>query len=137
MKSAKILRIFSPLLFSLFIIWLFWQTKISAVKLYPVMMNLLFFSIFFVSCFTKETVIQKIAKKIEGSLNEQLKIYTRNITYIWVIFLFFNLLISIYSLFSSDNFWMIYNGCISYLLMGTLFVVEYIIRLLFKRKYNI
>lgn len=137
MKSAKILRIFSPLLFSLFIIWLFWQTKISAVKLYPVMMNLLFFSIFFVSCFTKETVIQKIAKKIEGSLNERLKIYTRNITYIWVIFLFFNLLISIYSLFSSDNFWMIYNGCISYLLMGTLFVVEYIIRLLFKRKYNI
>lgn len=137
MKSAKILRIFSPLLFSLFIIWLFWQTKISAVKFYPVMMNLLFFSIFFVSCFTKETVIQKIAKKIEGSLNERLKIYTRNITYIWVIFLFFNLLISIYSLFSSDNFWMIYNGCISYLLMGTLFVVEYIIRLLFKRKYNI
>lgn len=137
MKIFKLLKLILPVLFSLFIIWLFWQTKFSAVKFYPVCINFIFLSVFAASCFTKETIIQKIAKVTDGALNEHTAVYTRNLTYIWVLFLFFNFCISFFSLFASDEFWMLYNGFISYFLAGFLFAVEYIVRVLFKRRHNI
>lgn len=130
------LKFLLPLCFTLFVIALFSYTRIFAFKLYPVCMNFFIFSVFFSSLFAKETVIQKFAKMIDGNLSGFAKVYTRNLTYVWCVFLFVNFLISLGTVFMSDKVWMIYNGCLSYVLVGTFFVVEYIIRIILRKKYD-
>jgi len=100
-------------------------------------MNFLFFCIFLCSLFAKETVIQKIAKRLDGKLEEPVLTYTKNLTYVWVVFLFFNFLMSVWSLFLSDNFWALYNGLVSYLLIGGVFAVELPVRYFFKKRHNV
>ena len=62
--------------------------------------------------------------------------YTRNLTYIWAIFTFLNFLVSIYTVFLLKEIWILYNGFISYFLIGLIFIIEYIVRINFKRKYG-
>lgn len=130
------LKFLLPISFTFLVIFLFWYTRIFAFKFYPVIMNFSIFLVFFSSLFAKETVIQKIAKMMEGELNDFVKKYTRNLTYVWCVFLFTNFLISLATIFMSDKIWMIYNGCISYIAVGTVFIVEYIVRIIMKKKYQ-
>ena len=131
------LRFLLPISFTLLVIFLFWYTRIFAFKFYPVIMDFLFFAMFFSSLFMKETVIQKIERMMEGGeLNDCVKKYTRNLTYIWCVFLFANFLIALSTVFMDDKIWMLYNGCISYLAVGTFFIIEYIIRIIMKKKYE-
>lgn len=130
------LKFLLPISFTFLVIFLFWYTRIFAFKFYPVIMNFSIFLVFFSSLFAKETVIQKIAKMMEGELNDFVKKYTRNLTYVWCVFLFTNFLISLATIFMSDKIWMIYNGCISYIAVGTVFIIEYIVRIIMKKKYQ-
>ena len=118
-----------PLFFTLAVIALFHFTKITALKFYPSIVNFLVFLVFFLSIFSQETIIQKFAKMVDGELNDAALQYTRNLTYLWSIFLFCNFLASTATIFMSDKVWMLYNGCISYLLVGTFFAIEYIVRI--------
>ena len=127
-----------PIIFTFVIIGLFHFTNLIALKFYPAAINLAIFILFFSSTFTNETVIQKIARMMEGKeLPDIVKNYTRNLTYVWCVFLLFNFLVSFATIFMSSKVWTIYNGCISYLLTGLLFAVEYVIRIRFKRKHNV
>lgn len=131
---------YSPVLsiaFTLFIILLFHFTRFKALKLYPVCVNFGIFLIFFSSIFSEETIIQKFAKMIDGELSKIELDYTRNLTYIWSLFLFIQFIISVITVFCSDRIWIIYNGCISYILLGTFFTVEYIVRIFFKKRHNL
>ncbi len=134
----KNLRFIFPFLFTLCIICLFHFTNFTALRFYPVIVNLFIFLVFFSSLFAKETVIQKFAKLMEGKeLDTKTKKYTRNLTYVWVAFTFLNLLISILTVFASEKIWAVYNGLISYILIGLIFVIEYPVRLAFRRKNNL
>lgn len=116
------------------VICLFHFTKLFFVKFYPVCANLTVFLVFFISLFSKETVIQKFAKAIDGELSENALKYTRNLTCIWCVLTFFNFAVSLATVFMSEEIWALFNGLISYLLIGTLFFVEYIIRTILKKK---
>ena len=132
------IRFILPFLFTLGIICLFHFTNFLALKFYPVVVNLFIFFVFFSSLFSKQTIIQKFAKLMEGKeLDEKTLKYTRNLTYVWVGFTFLNLVISIFTLFASEKIWALYNGLISYILIGTIFAVEYPIRIAFRRKNNL
>lgn len=130
----KKLRLFLPVSFTVFIVFLFYLKRIILLKYYPVCVNFIFFIIFFSSLFTKETIIQKIAKTMDGKLTDKTAVYTRKLTYIWCIFTFFNFIISLITVFLPDKYWILYNGLISYLLMGTLFITEYLIRINIRKK---
>ncbi len=122
-----------PFLFTLVVIALFHFSRLELLKLYPILANFFIFMVFFLSIFQKETIIQKIAKKCEGGeLDEFTRNYTRNLTYAWSIFLAINVVLAILTAFMSDKIWMIYNGCISYILLGIFFLVEYIIRIILR-----
>ena len=85
----------------------------------------------------KETVIQKIAKKLEGgTLDDFTRNYTRNLTYVWCVFLFVNLSISVATVFMSDKVWALYNACISYIALGVMFGVEYIVRVILRARHR-
>ncbi len=115
---------------------LFHFSHLYALKFYPVIVNLFIFSVFFTSLFCKETVIQKIAKKMDGELTDFSRNYTRKLTYIWCLFLFINLSISFVTVFLSPRIWELYNACISYIALGFMFGIEYIVRIILRAKYD-
>ena len=103
-------------------------------KLYSVVINLTLLFVFSSTLFIKPNIIFRFAtladKKILGSTYEnQVKNYCRNVTLVWCCFFIINGSIAAYTtFFCSREVWAIYNGGISYALMGTLFAVEFIIR---------
>ena len=129
------IKLTAPVVFTLCLVTIFYFKRYILIKYYPPVMNGFIFSVFFISLFCKGTVIQKIARIMEGGLNEKISEYTRNLTYVWCVFLFINFLISILTIFLSDRIWIIYNGFVSYFLVGLMFVIEYPIRLAFKRRH--
>jgi len=96
--------------------------------------NLLFLTGFGVTLFRPPSMIYRFAiiqdKTIPGSLNERrVAAYCKKVTIVWVIFFIINGSIAAWTIFSgSDTLWAVYNGGISYILIGTLFAGEYIIR---------
>ncbi len=130
----KKLRSILPVTITMTVIYTFMHTGCTMLKYYPVVMNFFFFMMFTISSFQKETMLQKIAKKIDSDIDENFNTYMRNFTYVWICVTFTNLVISFSTLFMSDRIWALYNGCLSYLFIGTVLAIEYPIRLLYKRK---
>ena len=128
------MKFFIPVLISLCIIFLFYVKRFIVLKFYPSICNCLIFFIFFSSLFAKETVIQKFAKVCGDELNARGLQDTRIITYVWCIFTFLNLLVSISTIFLPDRIWILYNGFLSYIMIGLLFGVEYFIRIILRKK---
>lgn len=103
-------------------------------RLYSVVINITFLVVFGSTLFLKPNIIFRFAtladKKILGSTYEnQVNKYCKKVTVIWCCFFIMNGSIAAYTtFFCSREVWAIYNGGISYVLMGTLFAVEFIIR---------
>lgn len=136
MEKLKKLKAIIPVLGTVCVVLLFHFSKIYALKFYPVIVNSFIFCVFFSSVFCEETIIQKIAKKMDGELTDFSRNYTRKLTYVWCIFLFVNLSISFATVFMSPKVWELYNACISYVALGVMFGVEYIVRIILRAKYD-
>mgnify|MGYP000060724203 FL=1 len=136
MEKLKKLKAIIPVLGTVCVVLLFHFSKIYALKFYPVIVNSFIFCVFFSSVFCEETIIQKIAKKMDGELTNFSRNYTRKLTYVWCIFLFVNLSISFATVFMSPKVWELYNACISYIALGVMFGVEYIVRIILRAKYD-
>lgn len=126
-----------PIIFTIFLFILFYIKRFFVIKFYPPVMNFIIFMIFFLSLFGKETIIQKFAKMCKNELHELELIYTRKLTYVWCVFLFLNFIISVATIFLSDRIWMFYNCFLSYFLVGTLFIIEYIVRVIYQKRHNL
>lgn len=95
---------------------------------YPVLMNIAMLVFFAGSLVRPPTVIERIARRQEGQLSDEAISYTRKVTGVWCVFFLVNALISTMTVFADRNIWLLYNGFVSYVLMGILFVVEYLVR---------
>lgn len=125
-----------PIFIMLLVILIFHYTNWIVAKYYPVIVNFVLFCIFFGSTFSEETVIQKMAKLMEPNIRPKALEYTRILTYIWSIFMLANFFISLATVFMSEKVWAIYNGFLSYMLVGVFFIIEYMVRINFKKKYD-
>jgi uncharacterized membrane protein len=96
-------------------------------KIYPVLMNCSIFAIFALSL-QKTPLITQYAKRMNYDLNAKVIKYTRNATIAWAIFMGCNSLISLVTVFLSNKIWVLYNGFISYILIGIMMIGEYITR---------
>ena len=132
----KILKTALPVCVMFAVIIIFHYTNLVFFKYYPVIMNFVLFTFFFGSTFQEKTIIQRFALMMEPDAKPPVMVYTRNLTYIWAVFMFTNFLISLATVFMSEKVWAVYNGFVSYMLVGLFFVVEYIIRINFKRKHD-
>ena len=123
----------APLLFGLGLLCLITDSAII-LKFYPLLMNIIFLAAFGITFFSPPSMIFRFAtimdKSIIGSLGEKrIKAYCRKVTLVWCIFFVINGSIAAWTIFSgSDVQWSVYNGGISYILMGILFAGEFIIR---------
>lgn len=103
----------------------------SLAMLYPVIVNSTLLATFGLSL-TGKPIVQKfaeIARKEKGPLPSQAIVYTRNVTVIWTALFAFNTAVSALTVYIGDyEIWAVYNGFISYLLVGSLFAGEYLYR---------
>jgi len=104
------------------------------IKFYPLLMNILFLFAFGSTLFVHPNMIFRFAtmqdKSIRGSMAEKrVEAYCRKVTIVWCGFFVVNGSIAAWTIFSgSDVLWSVYNGGISYILIGVLFTGEFIVR---------
>lgn len=99
------------------------------VRLNPVVINLSLFVLFSYTLYKPPSMIERFARLQSPELPVEAISYTRSVTKIWCVFFVFNLCVSSYTtLYSSLEIWTLYNGFIAYILMGCIFVIEYIVR---------
>lgn len=99
------------------------------VLIYPALVSGLLLLIFFISLYRPPTVIESIARLHDPDLPPKGVEYTRKVTQVWCVFLFCNGSIAGYTaFFASREIWALYNGLIAYVLMGAMFVGEWLIR---------
>ncbi len=106
------------------------------VKFYPVSINIFLLLSFGITLLRPPSMIFRLAsmqdEKVRSSEGEErLKIerYCRKVTMVWIAFLVINGLTAVFTaLFASHFFWALYNGMISYILIGVIFLGEFIVR---------
>ncbi|MEB3767075.1 septation protein IspZ [Acinetobacter sp. MD2] len=98
-------------------------------KFYPVAMSLAALSIFAMTLLRPPSMIERFARVFEPDLPESGVIWTRKVTMVWCGFFFINACIALYTVFFAPmQIWVLYNGLVSYLLMGILLGGEFILR---------
>lgn len=111
----------------------FYYRELLYLKFYPVCINVLFLTLFSYSLAYPPTMIERFARLSHKNLDQMAIIYLRKVTMIWCGFFIINGAIAAYTaLFASVEIWTLYNGLISYILMGGLFLGEMLYRKLFK-----
>ncbi|EWH10619.1 hypothetical protein DS2_07298 [Catenovulum agarivorans DS-2] len=107
-----------------------------ALKFYPVVINLSLASVFIYSVYKPPTVVTLIAQLREKTSESMVK-YTSKVTQVWSVFFLLNACVATWSIFyQQGKYWLIYNGFLSYLLCGLLFVIEWIVRQQYKKRHE-
>jgi uncharacterized membrane protein/acyl-CoA synthetase (AMP-forming)/AMP-acid ligase II len=139
-KKKAGFRVLSALLLGCLGLLCFATNSPLILKLYPILMNGTMLCAFGSTLFSPPSMIFRFAvlqdKSIRGSLAERrIEGYCRKVTLIWCIFFVLNGGVAVYSVFfASDAFWSIYNGGVSYILIGILFAGELIVRKMTDKK---
>lgn len=107
----------------------FFNNTELGLKLYPAVISTSFLAVFAYSLVKPPSIIERLARLQQPDLPESGVNYTQNVTKIWCGFFIFNITVSLYTVFYTDTaIWTLYNGLISYLLMGLLFGTELMYR---------
>lgn len=101
----------------------------ALLRLYPAAINMGMLLLFGISLFSPPTLVERIARLDEPDLPPAGVRYTRRVTQVWCVFFACNGTVAIWTaLYANRDQWALYNGLIAYVLMGTLFAAEYLIR---------
>ncbi|WP_208950432.1 hypothetical protein [Rahnella sp. ChDrAdgB13] len=101
----------------------------SMLLYYPVAVNFLLLSLFFSSLFARQSLVERLARLNEPDLPPEGVVYTRRVTQVWCLFFVCNGSFALYTCLKGDvSLWALYNGGISYLLIGLLMGIEWIVR---------
>lgn len=104
------------------------ETRIAALA-YPVLMNLGMAAAFGLSLARPPSLVECFAALAEPPPSPAARSYMRKVSLVWCLFLCANAGLSTFTAFLGDMaVWTLYNGLVSYLLMGALFAVEYAVR---------
>ncbi|WP_228005829.1 hypothetical protein [Xenorhabdus sp. BG5] len=96
---------------------------------YPVVVNAVLLILFSSPLRYGPPIIERIARIKEPDLSPKGIIYTRKVTYIWCLFFMFNGAVSLGTcLYNDMTLWTLWNGMVSYLLIGLLISIEWLVR---------
>lgn len=109
-------------------------------KFYPVLVSASLLGTFGFTLLRPPSMILRFATVQDKALAEKpdfprTERYCRNVTVVWCVFFFINMSMALYTTFFASSFaWSLYNGLISYILIGILFVGEMVVRPYFQKK---
>lgn len=107
----------------------YWVSELVALRFYPVAVGMLASFVFAVSLCTEQPLVERFARLQSNELRPVEIRYTRRLTAIWSIVLLCNASVALWTaLYASMEIWTLYNGAISYLLLGVFFVLEWMFR---------
>ncbi len=105
------------------------------VKAYPVLLSLAAAYVFAQSLVSPPSLIERMARVRRAAVSEGLRVYCRNLTVIWVVWLVLNAAIAAaLATHGSDRAWALWTGVLSYILSGILLVGEMGVRRIILRK---
>lgn len=108
------------------------------VKLYPVLVNVGGAAWFTWTLVHPPSAAERLARVAnpKEQLDSRKSSYTKRVTQVWVAFFLFNSGAATYTaLAASTGAWTIYNGLVSYLLIGLLLGGEYLFRIRYRRRH--
>lgn len=97
-------------------------------KMYPVFMSTGACIIFSMTLIKPPSMIERFARLGQSDLPESGVRWTKKVTQVWCVFFVINAFIALFTVFASTQLWVMYNGFISYVLMGILLGTEYLLR---------
>jgi len=112
----------------------FFLDNVIFVKLYPVLVSLSLLAFFVFSLWRPPNFIFRMASLWDKSLKDSpsknaVERYCRKVTLVWCGFFIFNATVATFTVFkASDRAWSLYNGLISYILIGVIFIAEFLVR---------
>lgn len=111
------------------------SNQLSGLRLYPALLSFMLLLSFGWSLQHPPSAIERIARLTNPDLSPEGVGYTRKVTQIWCGFFLCNGLIALYTaLWTSMEVWTVYNGLVSYLLIGALLAGEFAYRHLRRKK---
>lgn len=101
----------------------------QAMLYYPVWINTGMLLLFGWSLCYPPTVVERLARLMEGELDAKAVRYTRSVTIVWCVFFILNGSVAAFTAWWGNwNLWVLYNGFIAYVLMGLLMLIEWLVR---------
>ena len=100
----------------------------SSSLFYPFVVSTILLGTFGASLLSPPTIIERIASASHGPLPAEGVVYCRNVCKVWTVFFAVNAVVSLDSTRRSLEWWSLYNGLISYILIGVVFTFEYLTR---------
>ncbi|MGL4860520.1 MAG: hypothetical protein ACRC5A_12480 [Enterobacteriaceae bacterium] len=96
---------------------------------YPVVINSLLFLLFSLSLLSGTPIVERIARLREPDLPPTAVRYTRQVTQVWCLFFIVNGTMALLTCLHADmTLWALWNGMISYILIGVLMAGEWLVR---------
>ncbi|MDR1662662.1 MAG: hypothetical protein LBR95_09645 [Azoarcus sp.] len=95
---------------------------------YSVLVSLFFLVLFAGSLLQEQSIIERLARRLDPALPESGVRYTRRVTQAWCAFFVLNTAITLLCIEAGEKAWAFYSGFVSYILMGLMFVGEWLIR---------
>ncbi len=114
-------------------------SQLDLVKLYPVLISIVGMGYGLWTLAHPPSAAERFARAANPNeqFDDRKRAYTRRVTQVWVGFFLGNASLAAYTAFGASlEIWALYNGLISYLLIGLLFSGEYAIRCVVRRKHN-
>ena len=109
-------------------VWAIYLLKANVwFRLYPAVMAAIAFAAF-VATLCSTSLLESFARVVGEKLDVYGVGYCRVVVWVWTCFLAAHFVVTVLTIFASDRIWVIYNGLVAYLLMGGLFVGEWIVR---------
>ncbi len=108
-----------------------WTDALVFFKLYPILISSLLLTQFASTLVNPPSMVERFARLAhrEDELPAYVAAYCRKVTWIWVVFFCFNIAVSAWTAWLDDwQVWTLYNGCISYILIGILMGGEWVVR---------
>jgi len=105
---------------------------------YPVIINVMLFSIFLTSLYHGPPIIERLARLQEANLPQYAVCYVRKVTQAWVVFFICNAAVAaLLTVAAPRSWWLLYNGFIAYLLIGLMFAIEWLVRQRVKKAHEL
>lgn len=109
-------------------------------KLYPVAVCATFLFFFATSLVSPPSIVFRFATMQDKSIlksphKARVERYCKTVTIVWCAFFVLNIAAAVYTaFFCSEKIWSVYNGGISYLIMGMIFAIEFFVRMRVNKK---
>lgn len=108
-----------------------------ASRFYPVLLSLVFAAVFTLSLWRPPSLIERLASLHHGDLPPEGQVYCHRLTIVWAAWLFANAAIAAaLALAGADDYWALWTGLVSYIVMGALFAGDHLLRLTIYRSFG-